>query len=163
MSGRILQQPSTSKYHIAPGYSTWKGSRTLRRTPPPPVHPSAGLWRHREGQAYRTPKEASAQTNSCRLAPLGGQISLGGVVDSQARGQVLPLLGGRLDYKQAWQIRGGNQGQGVLHHLFGCVRREVSPAAGVQRDFDASAAPGLYVGMQKGAPQMVVRAVDIVG
>ena len=36
------------------------------------------------GQAYRTPKEASAQTNSCRLAPLGGQISLGGVVDSQA-------------------------------------------------------------------------------
>ena len=60
-------------------------------------------------------------------------------------------------------IRGGNQGQGLLHHLFGCVRREVSPATGVHRDFDASAAPGLCVGMQEGAPQMVVWAVDIVG
>ena len=88
----------------------------------------------------------------------------------KARGQVLPLLGGRLDHKQTlflWQIRGGggggDQGQGLRHHLFGRVRREVSPAASVQRDFDASAAPGLYIGMQEGASQMLFRAVDIIG
>ena len=84
----------------------------------------------------------------------------------EARGPVLPLLGGRLDHTQTlflWQIRGGNQGQGLRHHLFGRVRWVVSPAAGVQRDFDASAAPGLYIGMQEGASQMLVRAVDIVG
>ena len=84
----------------------------------------------------------------------------------EARGQVLSLRGGRLDHKQTlflWQIREGNQSQGLRHHLFGRVRREVSPAASVQRDFDASAAPGLYIGMQEGASQMLVRAVDIVG
>ena len=60
----------------------------LRRTPLAGLWytPSAGLWRHREGEWARhiEPQEASAQTNSCRLAPLGGQISLRGVVDSQA-------------------------------------------------------------------------------
>ena len=87
----------------------------------------------------------------------------------EAHGQVLPLLGGRLGHKQALffrQIRGVDQGQGLRHHLFGHVRREVPPpppAAGVQRDFDASAAPGLYIGMQEGAAQMHVQTVGIVG
>ena len=46
--------------------------------------------------------------------------------------------------------------------IFGRVRREVSSPASVHRDFDASAAPGLYI-EQAGASQMLVRAVDIVG
>ena len=33
MSGRLLQQPSMSKYHTAPGYPTWKGFAH------PPSHP----------------------------------------------------------------------------------------------------------------------------
>ena len=85
---------------------------------------------------------------------------------SRQRARVLPLLGGRLGHKQALflgQIRGGDQGQSLHHHLFGRVRREVPPAAGIQRDFDASAAPGLYIGMQEGAAQMHIRTVDIVG
>ena len=80
----------------------------------------------------------------------------------EARSQILPLLGGWLDHKQTWQIRGETRAKVSATTFLAVFRREVSPVVGVQIDLDASAAPGLYIGMQKGALQMLVLARRLV-
>ena len=64
----------------------------------------------------------------------------------EAHGQVLSLLGGRLGHKQALflrQIRVGDQDQGLRHHLFGRVRREVPPPRGRRTErFRCECSPG---------------------
>ena len=62
----------------------------------------------------------------------------------EASGEVIPLLSEQLDDKDAYSL-GVYQSQSLRHNLLYCVRQEVPPAAGVQKNSNAGASGGLHV------------------